>query len=88
MIGSLTSVAVAYVLEYQQPLRNTVLPSNNTPPNSNHLPIATKGSETDACFHVSKTPLNKDHSKLRLHFVCILGSCYWEGKNAKFEKKI
>ena len=43
-------------------ITNTVLPPNNIVLNSNHLPITTKGSETEA-FYVSKTPLNKDHPK-------------------------
>ena len=33
------------------------------PPNSNHLPITTKGFETNASSNVSQTPLNRDHSK-------------------------
>ena len=56
-----------------------MLPPKYTPPNSNYLPITTKGYKTDTSFNVSKTPLNKDHSKDRPHFFFNLGGCYWEG---------
>ena len=63
-----------------------MLPPYNTPPNSNQPPNKnhTKGSETDITFHVSKTPLNKEHSKWYLQFVCTLGSLLL-GESTVFE---
>ena len=43
------------------------------------LPISTEGFETDASFHVSKTPLNKDRSKKMKAYCLHFGGCYYQG---------
>ena len=42
---------VVISMNYNCHFPGTALPPNNIPPNSNHLPITIKGSETDLSFH-------------------------------------
>ena len=63
-----------YLLFITQELRCSV-PTNNKSPNSNNLPITTKGSEANASFHVSKTPLNKRTFQIKTAFEIL--SVFW-----------
>ena len=64
VIDHTTGAHVALLVQWSLPITSFRL---------SNFSITTKATEMDASFYVLKTPLSKDHSKERSHFVFILG---------------